>query len=316
MRSQLFCLIIALLTSACGSQQVRQSANDTPQQVVDPVQLAANALAACDRLASHPKDNGRMLAAVTDDQIAPGAALPACEEAVRLNDKMPRAHFQLGRVYWIIGKDSAAFDSFAIAAGDNYPIAMKYVGDAYLEKRGLPQDSPQDDAELYKLARDWYQKSADAGYQDGINAVAEATELIRTSTFDPSQFQNPSAIQAMYDGDFLKGETAVLNAYYAKGLIEQMDNNDQFFMDAECKPLLYKISQTVVDIEVIMSYIGSLRSEGHVMGAIIGHLASSYAKDMGKRDAINLMNIHKCNSTITRRIIDNIILTNKAATNV
>lgn len=306
MRSSLYCLALALLTSGCDRHNRSEMA-----AISNPAQIAANALAECDRLASHPKDNGRTMAAISDEQLAPGIALPACQKAVELNDDNPRAHFELGRIYGIMGRNQDAFDSFAISAGGNYPIAMKYIGDAYLEKKGLPDNSPKDDAELYKTARDWYQKSADAGYQDGINAVSEADALIRSATFNPALFQNPSAIKAIYDGDFLKNEDAVLNAYYAKGLVQQMDDNDQFFMDPECKPLLYKISNLVVDVEVMAAYAGSFRSGGHALGAGIGYLASSYAMDMGKRDAINLMNIHKCNSSITQKIIDNIILTNK-----
>ncbi|QDX25377.1 sel1 repeat family protein [Sphingomonas suaedae] len=297
--------------AAAGDDRRGQAANDMVE--ADPAKTAAMAHERCDALASHPKDPGRMAAAVSDEQVVPGRALPACEEAVKLNPESGRAHFQLGRLYQLAARYPEAFDSFTIAASYDYPIAFKYVGDAYLEGRGLPDEAPKEDAERYKLARNYYLKSADAGYAEGSAAVAEADELIRSATFDPSRFQNPQAIRAIYEGNFLRSDTAVLNAYYAKGLIEQMDNSDQFFMDAECKPLIYKISTTVVDVQVMLSYAQGLRSGEDALKALVSYAVSDYATDMGRRDAINLMNIHKCNSPITKRIVDNIILTSNSS---
>ena len=92
----------------------------------------------CDALASYPADPGRYAAGVTDEQFAPGAAVDACRAAVDADPQLPRSWFQLGRSYWIAQRDEEALAAFVEAAKLGYAPAMKFIGDAYNEGRGLP----------------------------------------------------------------------------------------------------------------------------------------------------------------------------------
>ena len=56
---------------------------------------AAEALKKCDALASHPHDPNRFAVGVSDEQFAPGAAIEACEPAVKLNPELARVWFEM-----------------------------------------------------------------------------------------------------------------------------------------------------------------------------------------------------------------------------
>jgi len=169
---------------------------------------ASDALKKCDALASHPHDPGRYAPGVTDEQFAPGAAIEACEPAVKLNPDLARAWFELGRSYWIGQRDGDAFRAFVEAAKRNYAPAMKFIGDAYLTGRGLPSGQQQDG----QTALRWYEKSAEAGFADGAQAVDEMNAYLKKKAdderqarsqaekeaFDPSIFQNSQFISALY----------------------------------------------------------------------------------------------------------------------
>ena len=99
---------------------------------------ASDALKKCDTLASHPHDPDRDAAGVTDEQLVPRQAIEACATATKLNPDVGRAWFELGRAYWNGQHDEQAFRAFFEAVKRNYAPAMKYLGDAYLEGRGLP----------------------------------------------------------------------------------------------------------------------------------------------------------------------------------
>ena len=72
-----------------------------------------------------------------------------------MNPDEPRAWFQLGRAYWSARSDTRAFEAFSKAADLDYAPAMKYLGDAFLEGRGLPPNEHRDIA----TAMHWYKKA-------------------------------------------------------------------------------------------------------------------------------------------------------------
>ena len=154
---------------------------------------AARIIAECDRLAASEFDRDRP-ASVNGVPIAAldaGAAVPACEAAVKVAPDNRRIIYQLGRAYFV-AKDylqarvkyqravelgsAVAANNLAVlfdqglggpkdssearqlfekaAAGDVY-LAMYGLGSIYEEGRGVPQDLAQ--------ARRWYERAAAAG---------------------------------------------------------------------------------------------------------------------------------------------------------
>jgi tetratricopeptide (TPR) repeat protein len=285
---------------------------------------ASDALKKCDALASHPHDPGRYAAGVTDEQFAPGAAIEACEPAAKLNPDVARAWFELGRSYWIGQRDKEAFAAFVEAAKRNYAPAMKFLGDAYLEGRGLPSGQAQDGQTALK----WYQKSADGRFADGIKAVEEVQAYIKKkgddeerarleaerAKFEASIFQNPQLMSRIYAGTW-NGMNKAEVAYYVQGFINTIGGTEPFFVNGQnCIPLVAGTTTSgVVNLvtEVMTSQVmgpGGPNYFSNTVGNQNKAIMSNLLKftDQGHRDAITLFNRYGCDSAVAHTVVENI----------
>jgi hypothetical protein len=289
---------------------------------------ASDALKKCDALASHPHDPGRYAAGVTDEQFAPGAAIEACEPAAKLNPDVARVWFELGRSYWIGQRDKEAFAAFVEAAKRNYAPAMKYLGDAYLEGRGLPAGQAQDG----QTALTWYKKSADAGFVDGVKAVEEVQGYLKKKAanderarleaekakFDPSIFQNGAFMAALYNATPVPGNQREAFIKYVYGFTEKLSGDTIIFLEGGqyCKPLISATISAKLRNSFVAVMSNQALSEWGPRETCILTSASGcpnvdlqpYTKDnqQGERDAVALFNRYGCQSDVTRKIIDGV----------
>jgi TPR repeat protein len=169
--------------------------------------------------------------------MVPLTAIEACTTAARLNQSEPRVWFELGRASWLARRDADAFAFFSQAAKMNYAPAMKYLGDAYFQGRGLPSGRKQDP----QLAIDFWKKAAAGGFPDGIEMVdavkksiakdkektAAAAAAEAKEAFNPSVFQNPELMSALYYGKYDNSIVPKL-LVYTHALVEEVGggNND------------------------------------------------------------------------------------------
>ncbi len=271
---------------------------------------AAEALKKCDALASHPHDPNRFAVGVSDEQFAPGAAIEACEPAVRLNPELARVWFEMGRAYWIGQRDKEAFSAFIEAAKRNYAPAMKYIGDAYQTGRGLPSSQKQD----AQTALDWYKKSAAGGFEDGKKAVAETEDKIKkdqaeaeSNKFDPSIFQRPDFMTYVYTLSAIPPKEMELFRIYMHGFVMELGGDQILFVDSKCKPLVP--SRTAVAVRDSMFAMFAIQPRADMAhGNYQGWLNSAQfnAFTQGQRDAVELVNRYGCQSEVARTLVDNI----------
>jgi TPR repeat protein len=286
---------------------------------------ASDALKKCDALASHPHDPGRYAAGVTDEQFAPGAAIEACEPAAKLNPDVARVWFELGRSYWIGQRDKEAFAAFVEAAKRNYAPAMKYLGDAYLEGRGLPAGQAQDG----QTALTWYKKSADAGFVDGVKAVEEVQGYLKKKAadderarleaekakFDPSIFQNGAFMAALYNATPVPGNQREAFIKYVYGFTEKLSGDTIIFLEGGqyCKPLISASTSTRLQNGFLAAMTAQAYRDNGRCSPLSGGRCSlidmtSYNRDreQGERDAVALFNRYGCQSDVTHKIIDGV----------
>ncbi len=308
-------LILLVFTGAASLMLARAGVNGQPPTQPSPTRTAAEALSKCDELASDPGDPNRFAAPVPDDHFAPGPARLACAEAVRLNPEQARAHFQYARALWISRQDDAAYDSYVRALQSDYCAAMKYVADAIVFDRGFPANKPRSAADaLY-----WYQQAEACGFVGVEPLIETLKDEIRRFTFDRSLFQHPDNMQALFDNSFLNVGSPVQLAFYMKGIIHRLDDENTLFMDQKCKPLLNAIGNFVIENGVLLAAAAEIgRSQGRSSEENVRHLIRGSAdllmgstyENYGDRDATVLFDkeIYGCDSHVSKQIVRNIMI--------
>lgn len=281
----------------------------------DPAKLAAEAADRCDRLATQPGDPSGRKTPVSDEQLAIGDAVTACEEAVKYAPNDPRLQFELGRAYWAAHRDFEAVHQFAASAEQKYAAAKKYLGDAYYMDRGLP-DGQTPNAQT---ALKWYQESASGGFSLANASVLEAQTSIRKNTFDRDKFQNSTLMQTIYRGDVLETDHPFAMSYYVQGLVHRLNDDQTIFMDQKCKSLVNIIGGTVIDNAQLVA-LGKVISKSQkangdikwdvVFQGLVENAGQDVWKDQGDRDATVLFDkdVYGCDSTVTQQIIKNIVI--------
>jgi tetratricopeptide (TPR) repeat protein len=260
------------------------------------------AIAKCDTLASDPHDPGRFAPGVTDEQFAPGTAIAACKGAVDANPNLARAWFELGRSYRIAERDADAWESFVQAAKRGYAPAMKYIGDVYKDGRGLPageQQSPE-------LAMDWYKKAKEAGLKEADKAIAELSTIIEGLTFKPSIFQNQEYINRLYTSNFDAIDDPIAFFAYTKSFTEKIGGTDVFFINQSCKGMVTQLGTDINSFGGMIGYVQALFGENPVVDIFMAGIRSHFTQDQGERDAVILMDKYKCDTPVTKKIIENV----------
>lgn len=291
-----------------GPDEVAPSQPDAPVPAApDPVEVARQALLRCDELTSHPGDANRYAAGVPDVSLAPGAAIEACETALQLNPELARAQFELARAYWAARRDTEAFTLFVAAADQGYAPAMKYIGDAYYENRGLPLGETKN----ANTALNWYRQAEQGGFADASEMVVKTSEYIERNTFRREHFQNGFLMEKLYRQDFQNVPIPLEMAYYVKGLTRKLGSQEILFIDSECAPLISKVGNIVVDIARIAAYLNGLKSSRDAAGVAAAWLTRGISEDRGERDAVALINRYGCDSEVTEQILSGIMITSR-----
>jgi tetratricopeptide (TPR) repeat protein len=107
---------------------------------------------ACDVLAAHPDDPGRVAPGRTQKQIAedyPGA-IAACRSALERDPENPRLHYQLARVLGYSGQGKLAMPHRARAIEARYPQGLFVNGFLYLTGQN---ENPKDVCRAAELIR-------------------------------------------------------------------------------------------------------------------------------------------------------------------
>ena len=261
-------------------------------------------VARCDALASDPHDPGRYATGVTDEQFAPGAAIEACQAAVDASPSLPRTWFQLGRAYWIAERDADAFAAFVKAERLGYAPAMKYIGDAYKQGRGLPAGEQQS----LNVAMEWYKKAQAAGYRQAAIDIQNLSADIASSTFNPSLFQNPTYMTLIYNGNFESVDNPITFFAYTRSFTDELGGTNVFFINQDCKGMITALGSAVNHLGELFGYLQAFQGGNDAFAHLLGSaLGSAITQNQGERDADILMNKYKCDNPITRRIVDNMV---------
>lgn len=261
-----------------------------------------DAIRQCDTLASDPRDPDRFAAPVPEDHFAPGLAIAACKAAVDADPTLGRSWFQLGRAYWLGERDADAFAAFVEASKREYAPAMKYIGDAYKDGRGLPdgeQPSPE-------TALGWYKKARSAGFRAADQDIVEIQTQIAALTFRPELFQNPSYMTRLYSGDFNGLENPIMFFSYTHAFLEDLGGTNIFFMDKKCTAMVTALGSTVNTFGQLFGYLQTLSGDNPIGDLVVSAIGSHFTEDQGRRDAVILMDNYKCDSPVARRIIDHV----------
>jgi hypothetical protein len=286
-------LLLSLVVSMGLSMSSRSYADAT-----------ADIVAKCDSLAATPFDPGAYAAPVPDDRFAPGAAMEACKAAVDASPNLPRLWFQLGRAYWLANRDADAFAAFVKAAKQNYAPALKWLGDAYNEGRGLPVGEQQS----LDTALSLYQRAYDGGYRTAAKAIDEAKSILTASRFDPGGFQNSSYMSLMYSGDFSRIDNPITFLAYVQAFSHELGGNNVYMTNQSCKGMVTSLSGMITGVQTLGAYINALQEDDGVLKALLSSiLSSAIYSDQGERDANILVDRYKCDGPITKRIVANVI---------
>jgi hypothetical protein len=200
---------------------------------------------------------------------------------------------------------------------------MKYLGDAYLEGRGLPPGQSQN----VLTALEWYKKSADGRFADGVNAVEEVQTYIKKKTdeaeqarleaekakFDASIFQNPQIMSRIYEGT-LNGVNKSEFAYYINGFIHTIGGTEPFFVNGQsCIPLVAGTTTSGVTklvIEVTQNNVTTPAGPNYFTDVFRDRNPFVYNmikfQDQGHRDAIALFNRYGCDGAVAHTVVENI----------
>lgn len=342
--ASLLCLMALLGYSGHGAQA--QASNADAQPAIS----AKDALHQCDTLAAHPDDPGRYTSGVPDNQFAPGAAIEACEPAVKLNPESARARFELGRAYWAAQRDDEAFKEFVDAANRGYAPAKKYIGDAFLTGRGLPSSEHQNARNIF-IAERWYKESCaklcdpsitSPGFPPARDALHDAEDQIahqkeqaekekiaaEKKKFDPTIFQNPDFMNAIYRNTFDADDGDLTFDAYALAVAGVLAGDQMFFIDQSCKPLMTLATNAAIS-QRILALLG-LRNDFNVLNPMqsaaqnpLGVLFGSWQSGMnlmnsdswtkiqiyanqGENDTVALEKRYNCTSEVAKTIAYNL----------
>lgn len=137
-----------------------------PMASAQPVETLAEA---CDRLAAHPADADTIGEGVLIEDVDLAAAEETCGAAVEANPDDRHLAFTLGRVLQYQSNFEGAVPLFERAAAAGSAIAAEWLGHAYWDGLGVPQD--------YAMAVEQYRAAADLGSVDALLAIGFAYQL-------------------------------------------------------------------------------------------------------------------------------------------
>jgi hypothetical protein len=284
---------------------------------LSPAQLAHEAFIKCDALAADGDDPSRIAAPVPNERFAPGEAIAACRDAVRLNPENATSLFELGRSLWVAKQDQA-FKYFVDSAALGYPIAEKYLGDAYMQQRvpvGIEASASQ--AEI------WYQKADDAGITSAHDLLLFVRAKMRRESFDLERdrtlFSSPEYLEALWTGDFENVQSPIGLTYYAQGLTKTIDSNNAIFLDPTCHPLVNSVGSIVMDYAQVIAVAKSIidsqnltpeERKYRIARAAADLIGGDQWKNRGERDAVVLFNkdIYGCDSPVVKQVMNHIML--------
>lgn len=278
------------------------------QSKTEPPLVDVSSIKRCDELASHPGDINRQFAGVSDGDLALGAAISACAEAITIAPTNPRLQFQLGRVLWEAGRHSEAFEAFVNAAQDpGYGAAEKFIGDAYRDGKGLPQDQQQS----ADVALEWYEISVKNGFKPAQADVVATREYIKKLRFDPSLFQNPRIMEILYNGNLQDTKNTVELFHMISGFYKFLDSEQAVDHAPKCKTMFGLFDMQKAKLGEIAGYVDAFTSsnasiEKKILSTVTNIVKGTYQVDSGQRDALNLINHYGCDSAVGRTIIRNI----------
>lgn len=205
----------------------------------------------CDALAADLDDPDHRAAPVPETAFAPGPALEACTEAVRLNPNDGRSQFELGRALWLSRHDNAAYDAFVDAIAKGHCTSKAYIGKAFLTGRGLPPEKSRSGANaLFWLTEARICRTGNL--DDLIEALVREKDR---NTFDRDKFGAPDYMETLYENDLSQfwaenggTQNPIQLAYYMKGVVEQLDHESTLFLDQECRSKLNPFGNMAVDV--------------------------------------------------------------------
>lgn len=236
----------------------------------------------CDQLAAHPDDAGRLSPGVNDRNIVPAPAIAACRAAAKASPNIPRLQFQLARAFLAGGDKKGARDSLILAARQNYPAAIAYLGDFYLNGWTLDVDVDS--------ARQFYQQAA----EDGFAPAARRWERI---TLDASLFAHELA------GRIFAAEVAPAIP------------DDASQPGREARAYLFTFHQQILDQCLNLPGPADVASPYHFRFAGGGaedrseRIQVSAWADTGKRDARRFTARHGCDGFVAQQMIQRLYLT-------
>jgi WD40 repeat protein len=127
----------------------------------------------CDRLAGNPFDPGHVGAGMLMAAMDFASAKAACESAVAKSPSIARYRYQLGRAQEAAQDYAAAYASYEMAVGADYPAAYMNLGILFLNARGVERDAAR--------ARDLLTKA----YEKGVIAAGTSLAAVTAESQAP-----------------------------------------------------------------------------------------------------------------------------------
>ena len=181
----------------------------------------------CDELAADPHDVKKWAAGVASDQLASGAAIKYCRDAVKSYPGTVRFHFQLGRAYFVAGEYDKAIEYLKTAGQYNYAPAVAYLGDFYQYGiGGLPQDET--------IAWQYYVAAAEEGYLPAAELLEQLEAESGQYVFDPSGYARPDILTKLYEGRFKELEKTRYQVLIYVSTLHGFFSENYNFHDPSC----------------------------------------------------------------------------------
>ena len=282
----------------------------------------------CDEVAAHPDDPERWAEGVADADLIPAPAARFCSAAVAEHADAPRFRFQLARAHWVAKHYDDAIPLFIdVAERYDYPIAWTYLALAADAGLGPMARNPE-------LARQMAERAASAGFSVELGSAAQTATA---PAFDPSVFNQPHVVAALYNGDFDRlfvsgiGQTMDYvplsqELIYMTGLHNSFASRINRIMDRDCaliyKPavqdrLLASITSGVFGdaqgrdalAEKGFELMGRLMrdvAQGDLQGMVAKERNTTLLRQMGEQDGERLLVAHGCASDVVRQIYANL----------
>lgn len=265
----------------------------------------------CDLLAGHPDDPEHLGPGVTDDQLDAGAALVACQDAVKREPRTGRLQFQLARALLGSDRPGEAITVLKQAADLQHGGVHFFLSEAYLN--GAPS-LPKNE----ELSAQHAEKARILGYADAGSGGKKED----APTFATADYEDAKLMRAVYFGDSsLMGDNAFYTFKYVIAQAELLASTCNSFKLSEIESYRATFTRKIMPSSqnemvsmgmdhlknVANNYIEMMRNPGLMVDVGVANQRIEMAGAYGSKDLAQLFSRStSCKDATIKRYTENL----------